>query len=245
MSHANIHRTHFWFLHYYLLRVISISLVDILHTFHSMCCTMLRFSTPPPHTNTLRTPLTKLSRDNICPHCTHTNQTHLCFANIVHMMHAIISHVYTTSTLLCICTLHNAKFSACTRTRTFFRATPNVNACTCTSIFFCVAPKFWAHTNTLTFFHAIPKVSVCTRTPTFFHAMPKFSAHTSTPIFSLRRQNLARARAHQYFFVHCPIFTYHKLFTAHHAFLVRPPAHIHFYAHQFLVNSGAKIGAFA
>jgi hypothetical protein len=31
----------------------------------------------------------------------------------------------------------------------------------------------------------------------------------------------------------------------HHACLVRPPAHIHFYAHQFLANFAAKIGAFA
>jgi hypothetical protein len=41
-----------------------------------------------------------------------------------------------------------------------------------------------------------------------------------------------------------PNFSYHNLFTGHHAFLVHPPGHIHFYAHQFLVNSVVEIGAF-
>jgi hypothetical protein len=98
-----------------------------------------------------------------------------------------------------------------------------------TPTFFHAAPKFSAHTRTPTFFRAVPKFSAHTRTLTFFRAVPKFSAHTSTPTF----------------FRAVPNFTYHKLFTAHHAFLVRPPVHIHFYAHQFLVNSAAEIGAFS
>jgi hypothetical protein len=56
----------------------------------------------------------------------------------------------------------------------------------------------------------------------------KFSACTNMPI-SCRAM---------------PNFTYHKIFTAHHAFLVCPPVHIHFYAHQFLMNFAAEIGAF-
>jgi hypothetical protein len=77
--------------------------------------------------------------------------------------------------------------------------------------------------------------------------------------FSAWYQNLAHALAHQCFFVQCQnlvhapanvfprddFFTYHKAFTAHHAFLVCPLAHIHFYVQQFLVNSTAEIEDFS
>jgi hypothetical protein len=63
--------------------------------------------------------------------------------------------------------------------------------------------------------------------------------------FSVHRQNLARALARQYIAAQCRIFNYHKHFTMRHAFLVCTPTHIHFYAHQFLVNSAAEIGAFS
>jgi hypothetical protein len=69
-----------------------------------------------------------------------------------------------------------------------------------------------------------------TRTPIFFRAMPLCTAQC---------QILARAPTRQYFS------TYHKILTVHHAFLVCTLAHIHFYAHQFHVNSIAEIGAFA
>jgi hypothetical protein len=115
----------------------------------------------------------------------------------------------------------NAKFSNIfPRNATLHRATPNFSAHTHTNIF----PR------NATLHRATPNFSARTRTPIFFHAMPLCTA---------QRQILAHTPAHQYFS------TYHKLFTAHHAFLVRPPAHIHFYAHQFLVNSAAEIGAFA
>jgi hypothetical protein len=98
-----------------------------------------------------------------------------------------------------------------------------------TPTFFRVVLKLSAHTSMPTFFCVVPKFSACNSTPTFFRAVPKFSVHTSTPIF----------------FPTVSKFTYHKLFTMHHAFLVRPHAHIHVYAHQFLVNSAAEIEAFA
>jgi hypothetical protein len=74
----------------------------IFHAFHSTRCTMPKFSMPPPRTNTLRAPLTKLSRDNIYPHCARTNQTPLRSANTAH--HA---------PLLCVCTPCNAPYCIC------------------------------------------------------------------------------------------------------------------------------------
>jgi hypothetical protein len=87
---APISTTQFWFLHYSLLHAIFVSCTDIPHTFHSMHCTMPEFSMLQPHTNTLHTPLTKLSCNNIYPYCACTNQTPLCFANTAH--HAL--HYY-------------------------------------------------------------------------------------------------------------------------------------------------------
>jgi hypothetical protein len=91
----------FWFLHYYLLRTVFVSHADIPHTFHSTRCTMPKFSTPPPRTNTLRAPLTKLSRDNIYPHCARTNQTPLRSANTAHTTHTIIMCVHTAHLIMC------------------------------------------------------------------------------------------------------------------------------------------------
>ena len=65
--------------------------------------------------------------------------------------------------------------------------------------------------------HYFPCITTLDRTS------PNLSAHTHMPIFS----------------------AHHNLFTMHHAFLVCTPAHIPFYAHQFLVTSAAEIGAFA
>ena len=77
-------------------------------TFHSTCYFMPKFSTPPPRTNTLCAPLTKLSRDNIYPHCACTNTFSLHSANTVHTTRAIIMCVHTAHTLLCVCTSHTS-----------------------------------------------------------------------------------------------------------------------------------------
>jgi hypothetical protein len=98
-----------------------------------------------------------------------------------------------------------------------------------TPTFFRAEPKFSAHPRTLTFFCVTPKFNAHTCTLTFFRATPKLSVRISTPIPCSAMSN----------------FTYHKIFTAYHAYLVCPPVHIHFYAHQILVNSTIEIGAFA
>jgi hypothetical protein len=77
---------------------------NIPRAFHSTRCTMPNFSTPPPRTNTLCAPLTKLSCDNIYPHCACTNKIPLCSANTVHTTCAIIMCVHTARALLCVCT---------------------------------------------------------------------------------------------------------------------------------------------
>jgi hypothetical protein len=187
VSRANIHRTQFWFLHYFLLHAVFVSHDDIPCTFHSTHCTMPKFSTPPLRTNILRS----------------TNTAH------------------TTRTIIMCVTPHNAKFSTRTHTPTFFRATPKFSARTRTPTYFCAVPQFSACTRTPTFFLVVPNFSAHSHTPTFFCAAPKFSAHTSTPTFFRRVSN----------------FYISQDFTVHHAFLVYPPAHIHFYAHQFFVNS--------
>jgi hypothetical protein len=102
-----------------------------------------------------------------------------------------------------------------------------------------------------TLHHTTRNLGVHTRVPLFshittlHHTMPSLSVHTHTMLFSsqyhfaLRNTNLS---AHTC----APIFSMrHKIFIAHHAFLVRTPMHTHFYMHQFLVNSIAEIGAFA
>jgi hypothetical protein len=76
-------------------------------------------------------------------------------ANTSHTTHAIIICVHCTH-LLCIFTPHNVKFSVCTHTQTFFRATP----------------KFSMHTSTPLFFHTVLNFSACTRTLTFFLPVP-------------------------------------------------------------------------
>jgi hypothetical protein len=121
-------------------------------------------------------------------------------------------------------------YSHCARTNKLLCALPTLH--TPHTLLLCVCTpwnsKFIAWSCTPTFFRATLKFSPHTRTLTFFRAAPKFSAHTSTPIPFRAVLN----------------FTYHKIFTAHHAFLVCPRMYIHFYAHQFLVNSTAEIGDF-
>jgi hypothetical protein len=113
-----------------------LSFVDIMHAFHSTLYTMPNFSMPPPRTNTLRAPLTKLSRDNIYPHCTHNNQTPLRYANNGYTTCTIIMCVNIVHTIFCVCTPHNLKFSTHTRTPTFFRAAPKFSSRTLTPIIF-------------------------------------------------------------------------------------------------------------
>jgi len=60
-----------------------------------------------------------------------------------------------------MCTLRNAKFSARTRTPTFFRT----------------VPKFGARARKPLFFRAVPKFSVHTSMPIFFCAVSNFIDH--------------------------------------------------------------------
>jgi hypothetical protein len=70
------------------------------------------------------------------------------------------------------------------------------------------------------------------RTPALQYFPSISTLHRATPNFNVR--------------IHAPIFSTHpNIFTVHHAFLVCTPAHIPFYAHQFLVTSATEIGAFA
>jgi hypothetical protein len=71
---------------------------------------MPNFNMTPPCTNTLRVPLTKLSWDNIYPHCVRTKKIPLRSTNTAHTTQAIIMCLHTVHTLLCVCTPHNAKF---------------------------------------------------------------------------------------------------------------------------------------
>jgi hypothetical protein len=139
-----------------------------------------------------------------------------------------------------VCTPAHQYFSCIT---TLHCATPNLSAHThacqyfpCITTLHCAMPNLSAHTHAPIFFmhyhsaprnakfkcaHRVPNIFPCI--PNLYSATPNFSVHSHTPLFS----------------------THHKIFTVHHAFLVCTPAHIHFYVHQFLVNSVAEIGAFA
>jgi hypothetical protein len=78
---------------------------------------------PPPCTSTLRAPLTKLSCDNIYPHCACTNKIPLRSVNTVHTMRAIIMCVHTMCQYYACATQStpcNAKFSAHTHAPKFF-----------------------------------------------------------------------------------------------------------------------------
>jgi hypothetical protein len=87
-----------------------VSHTNIPHAFHSTRCTMPKFSTPPLRNNTLRVPLTKLSRDNIYPHCARTNKIPLRYVNIAHTTCAIFLCVHTAHTLLLMChSIHTAQ----------------------------------------------------------------------------------------------------------------------------------------
>jgi hypothetical protein len=110
--------------------------------------------------------------------------------------------------------------------------------------------QYFPHITTL--YLTSPNLSVHTRAPIFFvhyHYVLRNAKFKCTPMrqyFSCIT-TLHRATPNFSTCSHTPLFsTHHKIFTAHHAFLVRTPAHIHFfYAHQLLVNSAAEIGAFA
>jgi hypothetical protein len=82
---------------------------------------------------------------------------------------------------------------------------------------------------------ASPNLSVHTHTPIFFahyHSAPhitKFKCAQPTPLLSVHYHS-APCKANLSAHTRAPIF------SVHHAFLVCTPAHICFYAHQFLVN---------
>jgi hypothetical protein len=102
-----------------------------------------------------------------------------------------------------------------------------------------------------TLHHTTRNLGVHTRVPLFFHittlhhTMPSLSVHTHTTLFSAQYHSTP-CNANLSVHTCAPIFFMrHKIFIAHHAFLVRTPTHAHFYMHQFLVNSAAEIGAFA
>jgi hypothetical protein len=174
VSHTNIHRVQFWFLHYYLLRAIFVSRVDISCAFHSTHCTMPEFSTPPLRTNTLCLPLTKLSHDNIYPHCAHTNQTPLLCQYWAH--HACHYYVCCTPCTPYYAYAHRTMliFSVCTRTPTFFMCAPNFSTHTRRQ-HFSVQPKFSARTSTPIFFRAMPNFYI---SQAFYCATCIFSAPT-------------------------------------------------------------------
>jgi hypothetical protein len=194
MSCANTHRAlistahSFCTMHQYQPRAVFVPHTDIPHAFHSTCCTIPKVSMPH------HTPI-------LCAHhslnCRATTFTHIVRATTI--LHYIVPTLYTPRvSLLCVCTLRNAKFITTSCTPTFFR----------------MVLKFSVHAYTLTFSRTAPKFSTCTCTLTFFCTVPKFSVRTNTPIYCRI----------------VPNFTYHKVFTAHHVFLVRPSSHTHFYA---------------
>jgi hypothetical protein len=144
------------------------------------------------------------------------------------------THIAHVATALCqYCTNHARHYYECENCTHFLcictLCNAKFSARTCTQTFFCAALKYSACTRKPLFFYAVPKFSTHTRTLTFFRVVPKFSACTSMLISCCA----------------VPNFTYHNIFTVHHAFLVRPPVHIHLYAHQILVNSVVEIGAFS
>jgi hypothetical protein len=110
-----------------------------------MHCTMQKFSMPPPCTSTLRTSLTKLSPDNIYPHCARTNKIPLRSVNIVYTTHAIITHMHTVraSIMHAPLNLHPTMLNLMRtfayryflRITTLHRATPNLSAQNCSPIF--------------------------------------------------------------------------------------------------------------
>jgi hypothetical protein len=179
-----------------------------------------------------RAPLTKLSCDNIYPHCAHTNQTPLHSAHTVHTTRTIIMCVHTAHTLLCVCTQRNAKFNTCTRTPTFFRAASKFSVHTHTPTFFRAASKFSAHTRTPIFFLAAPNFSVCAHTTTFFYAAPKFSVCTRTPIFFRVTPNFNARTGTPTFFRAAPSFYTSLLFYCASCIFSAPT-----YAHSFLCAS--------
>jgi hypothetical protein len=258
VSHANIHHAKFWFLHYYLLHAIFVLCTDIPCAFHSMHCTIPNFSMPPPCTNTLHASLTKLSRDNINPHCVCTNKIPLRSANMRTPL----------APLLCVCAPYYAYahhailyLVRAPAHQHFFAQRQNLSHAP-THQHFSVQRQILACAPAHQYFFMRRQNLVCAPAHQHFSTWHQNLMHAPAhQHFSTWCQNLVRASALQYFFAQhqilalapayqyfstqYPIFTYHKIFTVHHAFLVRPPAHIHFYVHQFPVNSAAEIEAFA
>jgi hypothetical protein len=223
---------------------------------------MPNFSTPPPCTSTPCTPLIKWSRDNIYPHCACTNKIPLHSSNTTHNTHTIIMHAHTMHAS--IMRAHTTHISIMHVPLNMHRAMLNLVRTH--------AQEYFSHITTL--HRATPKLSAHTHTPIFsalYHSTPqsaKFKcAHPCTNIFrslplcTAQHQIEVRTTVCQYFMClntmhhtapnfsmrsHTPLIsTHHNLFTAHHAFLVCTPTHIHFYAHQFLVNSATETEAFA
>jgi hypothetical protein len=182
-----------------------VSHANILCALHSMCCTMPKFSMPPPCTSTLRAPLIKLSRDNIYPHCACTNKIPLCSVNTAHTMCAIIMCVHTakfSASIIAACATQsapcNAKFSAHTlprmpifcahprtnifRITTLHRAMPNLSVHTRAPIF---SVHYHSAPRNAKFKCAHPRANIFLCITTLHRAMPNLSAHTCTPIFSV------------------------------------------------------------
>jgi hypothetical protein len=224
-------------------------ITNIMCTFYSTCYTMPKFSTLPPRTSTLRAPLTKLSCDNIYPHCARTNKIPLSSVNIMHTTHTIIMHAPNARTSITHAPLnmHCAMLNlVCTSTCRYFSHITTLHHATQNLSVQTRAPIFFAH------YHVAPNLSAQIHAPIFFvhyHfasrsakfkcTNPRANIFCALPLCTAQRQILACIAMHPYF----PHIT--SFFTVHHAFLVHTPTHIHFYAHQFPMNSTAKIGAFA
>lgn len=112
-------------------------------------------------------------------------------------------------------------------------------------LFFHAAPKFSAHTHTPTFSAPCQKFSVHTIIPTFSRTVSRFRAHTITPLFSRPVPNFSACTRMLTCFYAVPNYYIYQAFTVQYAFLVCPHVHIHFYAHEFLVNSAIEIGDFS
>jgi hypothetical protein len=160
-----------------------VSRTNIPHAFYSTCCTMPKFSTSPPRTSTPRTPLTKLSRDNIYPHCVHTNKNlsalcQYCTHHARHYYacaHPVHQYIYIYIYIFFFMECHSApNLSAQTRVPKFFCAMSNLSVHTHAPIFFRMMPNFCARTRMKIFFHATPNFSACTSMPICFLRSAKF-----------------------------------------------------------------------
>jgi hypothetical protein len=155
-----------------------------------------------------------------------------------------------THTVLCqYCAPHTHHFIVCALAHTFYVyahcAMINL-VCTSSHQHFSMWCQNLARTPARQ--HLSAQCPYLARTPACQHLSARYPNLVCTQArqhLSVRYPSLARIPTHQHFSVRYPIFTYHKPFTAHPGFLVCPYAHIHFYAHQFLVNSAIEIGDFS